>query len=333
MIAAYARRHHARLHLHPRRVRGGGRHPRRRDRRGLRARLRRRRHPRLGLLVQPRRAPRRRRLHLRRGDRAARLARGQARQPAPEAAVPRQPGPLPGTDADQQRRDALERAAHRRARRRVVPQVRHGEVAGHEGRVGVGQRAAAGQLRGRARACRRATSSTTSPAARRRAARQGLVPGRLVGAGADRGAPRPALRLRAHGRGGVDARLRLDHRRRRLGADRVGRAAAGGVLPARVLRQVRALPRGHELDREDARAHRPRRGDADGPRRDGERAGEHHRQLPVRARRLDGDADRLDDQALPAGVRSTHRRGRSSASRRAGLRRDGAADLASGEAA
>ena len=39
--------------------------------------------------ARPGRPPRRRRLHLRRGDRAARLARGQARQPAPEAAVPR----------------------------------------------------------------------------------------------------------------------------------------------------------------------------------------------------------------------------------------------------
>jgi NADH-quinone oxidoreductase subunit F len=51
-----------------------------------------------------------RRLHLRRGDRPARLAGGQARQPAPEAAVPGQPGPLPGADVDQQRRDALHRA-------------------------------------------------------------------------------------------------------------------------------------------------------------------------------------------------------------------------------
>ena len=34
------------------------------------------------------RAPRRRRLHLRRGDRAARLAGGKARQPAPQAALP-----------------------------------------------------------------------------------------------------------------------------------------------------------------------------------------------------------------------------------------------------
>ena len=39
--------------------------------------------------------PRRRRLHLRRGDRAARRARGQARQPAPQAAVPGRPGPVP----------------------------------------------------------------------------------------------------------------------------------------------------------------------------------------------------------------------------------------------
>ena len=53
-----------------------------------------------------RRPPRRRRLHLRRGDGAARLARGQARQPAAEAAVPGDPGPLRRADADQQRRDA-----------------------------------------------------------------------------------------------------------------------------------------------------------------------------------------------------------------------------------
>ena len=45
--------------------------------------------------------------------------------------------------------------------------------------------------------------------------------------------------------GRLDARLGRDHRRRRHGADRVGRAAAGRVLPPRVLRQVRALPRGH----------------------------------------------------------------------------------------
>ena len=57
------------------------------------------------------------RIHLRRGDGAARLARGQAGQPPPEAPVPGQPGSLPGPDADQQRGDAVQRPAHRRERR------------------------------------------------------------------------------------------------------------------------------------------------------------------------------------------------------------------------
>ena len=159
-------------------------------------------------------------------------------------------------------------------RRGVVPQVRDRAVTRDEGRVGVRLTCSARATTRSSWASRRATSSTGSPAGRRDGTpRQGVVPGRLLGSRADGGAPRPALRLRAHGRGRVDARLRGDHRGRRLGADRVGRAAAGRVLPPRVLRQVRALPRGNELDREDARAHRPRRGDAHGPRRDGERAG------------------------------------------------------------
>ena len=126
--------------------------------------------------------PRRRRLHLRRGDRAARRARGQARQPAPEAAVPGRPGPLPGPDADQQRRDADERPAHPADGRRGVRQDRHGALDRHEGRLRLGLRAAPGQLRDRARrpvardhlrprrraAARAARSSSGSPAARAR---------------------------------------------------------------------------------------------------------------------------------------------------------------------
>ena len=119
-----------------------------------------------------------------------------------------------------------------------------------------------------------------------------FFPGRLVGAGADEGAPRPALHLRGHGGGRLDARHRLDDRGRRLAAARAARAAARRVLPARVVREVRAVPRGHELDREDARADRPGRGHADGPRHPRAGPGQHHRQLPVRARRLDGHAGR-----------------------------------------
>ena len=100
---------------------------------------------------RPRRAPRRRRLHLRRGDRAARRAGGPARQPAPEAAVPGRAGPLPGPDADQQRRDADERAGHPADGRRQVRRDRHADLDRHEGRLGQRLRPAAGQLRDRAR--------------------------------------------------------------------------------------------------------------------------------------------------------------------------------------
>ena len=130
--------------------------------------------------------------------------------------------------------------------------------------------------------------------ATRRARAQVLLPRRLVGAGAHRGAPRPAVHLRGHGGGRLDAGHGVDDRGRRLAAARAARVAPGRVLPPRVLRQVRAVPRGHQLDREDARAHRRGRGHADGPRHHGRGPGQHHRQLPVRARRLDGDARRLD---------------------------------------
>ena len=132
-------------------------------------------------------------------------------------------------------------------------------------------------------------------------------PGGSIVAGADRRRPRRPLRLRLAGQGRLDARLRGDHRRRRLDADPRRRAEGREVLPPRVLRQVHALPRGHQLDGEDARAHRGRRGDPDGPRHHGLGPGPHHRQLPVRARRRDGDADRLDDREVPRRVRGAHR--------------------------
>ena len=78
------------------RLRGG-------RRRGLRGQAdRQEQHPRLGLrLLRP---PRRRRLHLRRGDGAAGKPRGQEGPAAPEAAVPGQRRPLRRADHRQQRR-------------------------------------------------------------------------------------------------------------------------------------------------------------------------------------------------------------------------------------
>ena len=100
----------ARLHLHPRRVPGRVRDPRARGRRGARRRALRRRRDH-GL-------PRRRRVHLRRGDGAARLARGPARPAAPAAAVPAGAGALQRADADQQRLHDRDGAVDHRDRRR-----------------------------------------------------------------------------------------------------------------------------------------------------------------------------------------------------------------------
>ena len=83
------------------------------------------------------------RLHLRRGDGPARLARGQARQPAAEAAVPGHRGPVPRTDADQQRRDACHRAAHHPHGRQGVRHDRHRDLDRHQARLGLGRRPAA----------------------------------------------------------------------------------------------------------------------------------------------------------------------------------------------
>ena len=205
-----------------------GRHPRRRDRRGLRRRLPRRatssaRASTCELVA----APRRRRLHLRRGDRPARLARGQARQPAPEAAVPGQPGPLPGPDADQQRRDALDRPAHRRDGR--ARRTRRSACENSTGTKLVSvsrQRAAPRQLRDRARHDRARHHLRPGRRPARGPRGQALVPRRLVLAGADEGRPRPPLRLRHAGQGRLDARLRRDHRRRRHQLGRRRRAEA-----------------------------------------------------------------------------------------------------------
>ena len=79
-----------------------------------------------------------------------------------------------------------------------------------------------------------------------------LLPRRLLLPGADRRRPRPALQLRGDGGGRLDARLGLDHRRRRPRLDSPDGAAHGALLPPRVVREMHALPRGDELDGEDA---------------------------------------------------------------------------------
>ena len=110
IIASYAiRANHAFIYIRgevaPRRPPAAAR-----GARGLRRRLPRQEHPRLRLRPRARRARRRRRLHLRRGDRAARLARGLPRPAAAAPAVPRRRRSLRLPDRGQQRRVDRERA-------------------------------------------------------------------------------------------------------------------------------------------------------------------------------------------------------------------------------
>ncbi len=81
-------RREGRLHLHPRRVLPRAADPRGGAREGLRAGLRRQEHHGLRLRLRHRHPPRRRRVRGGRRDRADRVARGQARAAAHQAAVP-----------------------------------------------------------------------------------------------------------------------------------------------------------------------------------------------------------------------------------------------------
>ena len=139
----------ARVRLHPRRVRArvrGARLGARADAQGEAARRRDDRPP-----------PRRRRLHLRRGDRAARVARGPARPAADEAAVPGDRGPLRLADRGQQRRVDHDRDADHRDGRRGVREARRRELDRHAGLLALRQRRATAATT----SCRTATRSAT----------------------------------------------------------------------------------------------------------------------------------------------------------------------------
>ena len=104
------------------------------------------------LLLSRGRSPRRRGLHLRRGDVPPQLLGGQA-------SLPPQPSPVPGhprlrglAHGGQQRGDALFGSPHRGPGSRVVQGTGTGRARRHEGDQHLGRRAAARQLRGADRA-------------------------------------------------------------------------------------------------------------------------------------------------------------------------------------
>ena len=135
------------LHLCARRVHPRARAPAGRDRPGLRGRTDRQERLRLRLRLRHVRAPRRRRLHLRRGDRAARKPRRQEGPAAAEAAVPGEHGPLWLPDHGEQRRDDRAGARHHAARRGVVFLARPAEQHRHQALLHLRSRRAAVQRR------------------------------------------------------------------------------------------------------------------------------------------------------------------------------------------
>ena len=175
-------------------------------------------HPRLGLRPRPGRPRRCRRLHLRRGDRAARLAGGPARTAAAASAVPRGRRPLRLPHRRQQRGVDRQRPADPAQRCGLVQVDGNREVPRLHAVLAVRACEPAGSVRG-------TTGHHAARTARVRRRRPGrpraevLDAGRVVDSAADRRTPRRTTGLRGHGVRRFDAGhqgaadLRRDHLR------------------------------------------------------------------------------------------------------------------------
>ena len=166
------RRDPPRLHLHPRRVRAAGRHPRGGDRRGARR-------PATSARTSSARAtPSQLVLHRGAGAYICGEETGLLDSLEGKRGNPRLKPPFPAIEGLYHGPTLINNVetlatvpAHHPHGRRRVRQDRHRDLDRHQARLGLGRRAAARQLRDRARHPRAARSSTASPAARPRAAR------------------------------------------------------------------------------------------------------------------------------------------------------------------
>ena len=335
IISALRAQGRAQLHLHPRRDDARVRScSQKAVDEAYAARLPRQEHPRHARLrVSHHGAPRRRRVHLRRGDGAAQLARGPARPAAPQAAVPGGQGPVRQPDDRQQRRDADERAVHHRQGRRLV------------------QRASAPAARAARASCAcRATSTSPACSSCRWASRstqiindvcggvwkgrkvEGRDPGRRVDAAARRERARRAVRVRrAADRRAHQARDGQADQQFDLGGGRALRtmAGSGGIvvmddqtdIPKALWRILKFFA--HEScgqctpcregtgwlekvsrrvadGQRQARRHRSARGDR----------ARHRRQHDLRARRCRRVADARVPHQVPRGLRGERSAGR-----------------------
>ncbi len=207
-----------------------------------------------------------RRLRLRRGDRADRLARGQVWPAASAPALPRAAWPLRGADEHQQRRDLVQRGAHRGPRTGLVQRYRQCQERGHQGLLAGGQGPLHGprgdapghapeQVHLRRRRRRAGTARDQGRADRRAVGR--LHPGRSLRHPRRLRDPRRAGLHHGLGRHGRDGRRQLHGRRGPL---------LHRVHALRIVRQVRALPGGAGQGPRDPRRLHPRHGVAGGHR-------------------------------------------------------------------
>ena len=202
-------------------------------------------------------ASRRRRLYLRRGNRAARKPGRQEGPAAPEAAVPGQCRALWLPDHGEQRGVDRAGARHHAARRRLVCRHRPAQQYRHQAVLHFRPRREALQRRrGHGHSAARIARETCRRRARRLGQSARRHSRRLVDAA---GAGRPRLgRLAADGfrrlpRQEIRARHRRRDRHGQVDRHRAGDDAHLLFLQARKLRPVHALPRRHGLD--VARAH------------------------------------------------------------------------------
>ena len=228
----------ARVRLHPRRVRAGVRGASRLARGDAEGRSPRR--------SDDRRPPRRGCLHLRRGDGAPRVARGEARPAADEAAVPRDRRPVRGADRSEQRRVDHDRHPGHRDGRRGVREARRRELGRDACVLALGQRRQPRELRAPARDLDARAHLRHRRRRPRRARAEGGDPGRLLHVGADcrRGRHEDGLHLAR--RCGIVDRLRGRDRHRRPLLHGAARHPRLPVLRARVVREVHAVPRRDE---------------------------------------------------------------------------------------
>ena len=205
----------------------------------------------------------RRRVHLRRGDRDLRVDRGVSRRAAQQAAVPGR-----GRACSASRLSSTTSRRSSTSSRSCSARARRSPSVGTEASTGTklfclsGHVERPGHVRGR-RSGRRCASCSSSPAAcpaggRCRRCSLGGAAGSFVGARR----ARRAADLRGCARGGHDARLGGRPRARRDRRPAAVPDAHRGVLPQRVVRSVRPVPRRDGAPAGGARAPRRRGGRA-----------------------------------------------------------------------